>query len=347
MDRPYTEKGTGNGIVTASRVRLIRNVDGYPFDQKLQPDEKEALMCRIQEAFADISGAMDTQFQTVSLTDAGADRRESLLERRLLNSAAAKEGGAVSLIHSADDHISIILGGEDHIRVQFMSTGDRLGDLYEELNRLEDYIEQKLDFAFDDKYGYLTPYPTNVGTGFRAAVTLHLPIIASTKQFARLASDMGRFGVDVTGANGEDGEDPAAMYEVSSRRTLGMSEEESISLVRQMAQKLASSEMRLETVSARDHRLEMEDEAYKAYGMLRYARKLTYREALVYMSRLRMGIRSGVINLQSPVELYGLMLETGPAGMKLLAGKMGCDENAARAQYIRSRLPGLSEGERL
>ncbi|MCI8466406.1 MAG: ATP--guanido phosphotransferase [Lachnospiraceae bacterium] len=338
----YQETENQHDVFVASRIRLVRNLDHYPFPVKLSEEERVALTRKLEEGLKDIGSVCGRSFQKLPLSSMETERREALRERRVINGAGAQKKGTGSLLVSEDETVSITLAGEDHVRLQCMNGQADLTGLWEEVNRLDDYVNERFDYAFHERYGYLTAYPTNVGTGLRAAVTLHLPMLSAGKRFGKLVGEISRFGVAVRGVYGDGNENYGALYEISNQKTLGVTEEEIISLVKQMADRLAASERKMKSVTLKNHRTDMEDEIFKSYGVLRYARKLSLKEAMTYLSQVRAGEMEGLLQFQKPANLHRLMMEIQPANIRLLMpeGEQE-DSKQARAAYIRKMLPEL------
>ncbi len=338
----YQETEDQHDVFLAGRIRLVRNLEHYPFPVKLAEEDGAELVGKLENGLKDIGSVDKRIFHTIPLSAMGTEEKEALKERRAINGAGVEKKGPESLLLSEDETVSITLDGEDHIRLQCFSHKVDLNGLWNEASRLDDYINERFAYAFHEKYGYLTAYPTNVGTGLRAAVTLHLPMLSAGKQFGKLVSEMSRFGVSVQGLYGEGSENYGSLYEVSNQKTLGQTEEEIIALVQQMADRLAASERKVKSLTLRNHRLDLEDEIYKSYGVLRYAKKLSVKEAMTYLSQVRVGEMEGLLQLKKPLNFYGLMMEIQPTNMKLLAPENEkTDLKQARASYIRSMLPEL------
>lgn len=338
----YQKADGQHDVFVAGRVRLVRNLEHYPFPVKLSEEEAAGLVGKLEQELKDIGSADGRTFRVMPLSSMDMEEKDALKERRAINDASAEKKGPESLMLSEDENVSITLEGEDHIRLQCLSHKADLNNLWNEASILDDYINERFAYAFHEKYGYLTAYPTNVGTGLRAGVTLHLPMLSAGKQFGKLVSEMSRFGVAVRGIYGEGTENYGSLYEVSNQKTLGLTEEEIITLVQQMADRLAASERKIKSLTLRNHRLDMEDEIYKSYGVLRYAKKLSIKEAMTYLSQVRVGEMEGLLELKEPLNFYGLMMEIQPTNMKLLAPEdEKNDLKKARASYIRKKLPEL------
>lgn len=268
-----------------------------------------------------------------------------MADRRVINRASIKKKGPVELILSAQEDISVLLNGTDHIRIQTIRPGMDLSAALKDADQIDDYVDERFSYAFDEKYGYLTSYPTNVGTGMRASVLIHLPSLSLGKKFQAMLGDMGRFGVSVRGVYGEGRENYGSIYEVSNVKTLGQTERELAELVCKVALQLNDQENQVRQMTLENHRLEREDEVYKSYGVLKYARKLSMKEAMTYLSHLRAGICDGVIALDGACPVYGLILGIQNANLlKIADHPLDKDElDGVRASYIRDHLPDIKQ----
>ena len=204
-------------------------------------------------------------------------------------------------------------------------------------------MNTRFSYAFDEKYGYLTSFPTNVGTGMRASVTLHLPTLSTGKKFQNLIGDMSRFGVTLRGIYGEGSENYGSLYEVANQKTLGLSEQEIIDLVKRIANQLNRQEKQVRQLSLKNHSLEREDEAYKSYGVLKYARRLSAKDAMVFLSQLMAASDDGILTFEEPCSIYRMMLGIQTANLQKLSHKPLSREelDVARAAYLRKELPEL------
>lgn len=325
-----------------SRIRLVRNWDGYQFPSRL--DDKQALeMIRQIETGLSYLGEMDgNTYEYTFLNELNELERRALRDRRILNTAILEKKAPVGIILSEDEKTSLILNGSDHFRIQKIGAGLLLEELWKEIDKLDDYVNRMFPYAFDEKYGYLTSYPTNVGTGMRASVVIHLPTLSLAKKFNRLIGEMGRFGVTVRSVYGGD-TNYGALYEVVNQKTLGITEKEIIELVAKVALQLNSQELQVREMSLKKHRLEREDEVYKSYGVLKYARRLSRKDAMTFLSQLMAGQSDGLLLTREPCSFYRLMLGIQSASLQKLSDRPlnGEELDAARAAYIRRELPEI------
>lgn len=331
--------------IISSRVRLVRNLDGYPFPSRLSEEDSRELIGRLEYGFKDMGELYGEQYEYAYLEELKDLDRQALRERRILNSTIEKKKSPTGIILSEDESSSLILNGEDHIRLQLISPGLCLEELWKKADCMDDYMNERFAYAFDEKYGYLTSYPTNVGTGLRASVMLHLPSLSQGKKFNSLLGDIGRFGTTVKGVYGEGSETLGSLYVVSNQRTLGQSEEEIIDLVSRAALQLYEGERQVRQLSLEKHRLERTDEAYKSYGMLKYARRLTKKDAMMLLSHVMAGMADGLLQTETTCSVYRLMLGIQTANLQKLSDRpLGREElDQARAAYLRIELPELKQ----
>ena len=339
----YEEMDGSHPGIVSSRVRLARNWNQYVFPSKLSPKEGAEMIRRLESGLRDLGSLDGKIYHYVDLGEISEIDRKAMREHRLFNSAIAGKRTPTGIILSEEEDTGILLNGTDHIRLQVLAGGFHLEELWKHADKIDDYISERFEYAFDEKYGYLTAYPTNVGTGMRASVVLHLPTLSRGKRFNGLVAEMGRFGVAVKGVYGEGEENDGALYEVYNQKTLGLSEQDLLNMVRRVALQLESQEIQVRHMALDKHRLKWEDEAYRTYGVLKYARRLSAKDAMTLLSQLMTGMRDGTLNMQEPCPVYRLMLGIQPATLQGLVRKPIEKEelDVARAAYLRSQLPDL------
>ena len=210
---------------------------------------------------------------------------------------------------------------------------------------MDDYINSRFPYAFDEKYGYLTAFPTNVGTAMRANTVLHLPALSQTKQFGSLMAGLSRFGVTIRGVYGNGKENWGSLYDVCNSGTLGLSEQDIIDQVGKIARQLNEHETQAKSDAIKASRIAKEDTVYKSYGVLRYSRKISRKDALLYLSSVKEGIDDGIIAPLKSVNIYALMLGIQPYNLRREAVRPLDDEelDILRADYIRCNLPEIKE----
>ncbi len=329
--------------VVCSRVRLTRNWDEYVFPSRLDDGKAAEMIRRLCEGMKDIDGLLGLKYDVVDLSQLGELELRILREHRVLNSSIIKKKAPMAMLLSEDESVSLVLNGADHIRIQVLRAGLHMADAWKMANEADDYVGSRFSYAFDEKYGYLTSFPTNVGTGLRAAAIVHLPSLSLGKKFPLLVSDMARFGVLIRGICGEGRENYGALYEISNQKTMGQSEQEIVDMVSRVAAQLDDQENQVREMAMKTHRLVREDELYKSYGVLKYARRLSMKEAMSYLSQIMAGTADGLIRFSRPVSVPRLILGIQTANLQNLSDKpLDKDElDAARAEYLREELPQL------
>lgn len=343
MTRWYEETDQMHDVFVMNRLRLVRNIEGEIFPGRLNSEDRLALLEDLKETLLPEEKIQDLPYRYIRLDELNETHRNALYERRLINHARVEENAPSGLILSQDESFGIVLNGEDHLRMQLLSSNQSLENMWKKLSAVDDNLGEQLTYAFDRKYGYLTAFLTNVGTGLRASVILHLPMLSSGKQFRKLIEEYSRIGISIKGLAGDTNENFGGLYEIKNQKTLGQTEEELIGLVTQAANQLAAQERKIKSLALRSHRLQLEDEVYKSYGVLKYARKLSYKEGMTYLSQLRLGICENLLAVKKPVNIFGIMLNIRPANLQL--GRVetleGDAMDEARARYIREHLPEI------
>lgn len=342
----YEKKGKDSDVVLSSRVRLARNTTEYPFSTKISADEGKNLVDRVFECISDSEYA--DGFELKRMNGIGDNQRQLLYEQQEINRyMAGRKDGAAALSH--DGGLSIMVNSEDHIRIQAMISGMDMEACLKSADMYDDFLEEHFNYAFSEKYGYHTTYPTNVGTGMRAAYRLHLPVLANTKKLQLLANELGRFGVRMSACFGDGMNGMGDIYQFSNQRTLGQSEEDIIHNLDSVVQQIMRQERALRKDYLESGKIRAEDEAYKSYGVLKYSRCLNLKNAMVLLSEIRLGLCLGTIKFKDAEDFstYSMMLAIQPRTLQYNNGKekaMSVEEiDVLRAKYIREHIPELDE----
>lgn len=307
MSKWYFEKGDQGDIVMSTRIRLARNLNEFPFPAKLDTAGKNKVNSLVKSTLFenDCSGLSYIEMKDLSRVQA-----VSLAERHLISPefAAKKDGSA--LILSEDEGVSIMLCEEDHIRLQVMKSGLALEEAYDIANKLDNVIDAKLDYAFDERIGYLTQCPTNLGTAMRASVMLHLPALTRCGQITRLSNTVSKLGLTIRGANGEGSQPRGDMYQISNQITLGITEETAIANLKSIVLQLVAQERAAAAEMIKNPA--EEDKIFRALGVLKNARLLSTDEFMELISVVRLGAARGLVEV--PVEkINELIVNMQPA----------------------------------
>src|SRR5438874_359439 len=336
-------RGSGpmSEVVISSRIRLARNVAGYPFLAKCSRGQRTTLEHKIRDTILGASIAPQTLY--VDLENAPDTDRQLLVERHLISKPHAAAEGARGVAIGENETISIMINEEDHLRIQVLRSGLQLEEAWEQINKIDDALEAKLDYCFHPRFGYLTACPTNIGTGIRVSVMLHLPALKLTGEIEKVFRAAKDMRLAVRGLYGEGTEATGDFYQISNQTTLGKSEEEFISDFKHLViPKIIDYEHQARRLLAKERTVALDDKVYRALGALRFARLISSEDTLNLLSHLRLGInleRIKDIDLRTINELF---LLTQPAHLQKLHGKKldGDARKQARAEYIRSRLNG-------
>ena len=333
----------GNGpmsdVVISSRIRLARNVSGFPFLGKCTRHQRQALERKIRDTI--LSATLSSQMLYVDLEDAPELDRQLLVERHLISKPHAAAEGARGAAVGQNETLSIMVNEEDHLRIQVLRSGLQLEEAWEQINAVDDALESKLDFAFNARFGYLTACPTNVGTGIRVSVMLHLPALKLTGEIEKVFRAAKELRLAVRGLYGEGTEATGDFYQISNQTTLGKSEDEIIHDFKHVViPKIIEYEQHARRTLLNDRTVALDDKVHRALGTLRNARLMGSEETLGWLSHLRMGVNLGRVKGIDIRTLNELFLLTQPAHLQKMQGKKldGDARKALRADYIRQRL---------
>lgn len=321
----YNNKGKDNNIVLSSRVRLARNLAGYAFPDKLNNEGMTEVIEKIKEVFANKEG-----WEFVDFTDLKPVEKASMLERHIISREFAEKKTPSALIKNEEKSIYIMLMEEDHIRLQCVKAGMDIKAAADAVFEAEELIDTEVELAFSEKYGYLTHCPTNLGTGMRASVMLHLPAYTKYGGIRALSMQLSKLGMTIRGMNGEGSAPSAHLYQISNEVTLGLSEEETIAKLNEIVGKIAAKEWELREKMDAAQREEMTDRAMRNFGILRYARKLNAGEIVSMYSELRLAASMKLIDI--PVEKLDEMLFT------TMPNTLITENEEARAPQIRDKM---------
>lgn len=331
----YQQSGADGDVVVSTRVRLARNLNHMPFPAGMTAEQREAVICQIFEAFPqDGSGA----FSCIRMTELSEWDALSMVERHLISPHFTAHPEGEALLLSPDESVSVMIGEEDHVRIQAMHAGFALDEAFTAANCWDDFLDARLHFAFDDRLGYLTQCPTNLGTGMRASVMLHLPALQEKGVIQQLANTVSKLGLTIRGMYGEGSRSEGAMYQLSNQVTLGITEQEAIenlkSIVAQIVKEERGYREQLRTTPA------LEDRIYRSLGILQNARLLSGKEFMSLISHVRMGAAMNVLQSVDLNRISHLMVDAQPAALMQQAG---CELDPAerdkrRATLVRERL---------
>ncbi len=332
-------------IAVSSRVRLARNINCIPFPTRMNPQQGEAIINKVWESISQSSEVMAKNLVLMKIGRLDPIDRQILVEKHLISPELGEGKRESAVIISRDEKISIMINEEDHLRIQCIFPGMRLDEAWRLCSKLDVLFEDKMDFAFDKNLGYLTCCPTNVGTGIRASVMLHLPALGMTGYMRNILEACGKIGIAVRGIYGENSEASGSMFQISNQVTLGQTEEEIIGSVKNVASQIIEQEKLLRKELYNQNPNRFEDRIYRSFGLLSNARIISAEESLKLLSDVRLGVDMGIIVGINMTTLNEIMLVAQPAYIQRLAGKtLSPDErDIRRAELIRSSLNNVKQ----
>ena len=306
-------------VIVSSRVRLARNLAGVAFPGWAGEDES----ARIQEGLRDVLKRLPSLLPglTIDMASAGAIDRDFLRERHLISNELAQKSRGSGLILRADETLSVMVNEEDHLRLQAMRPGLDLANLWTAMDALDNEIEAQVRYAYTSDLGYLTACPSNVGTGLRASVMVHLPGLRLTNEIEPIVRGLTKIGLAVRGLQGEGTEASGNMFQISNQTTLGESESAIIERLAQIVNEVAAHEQNARLRLMEQREAQVRDCVGRAYGVLSQARVLTSQEALDYLSGLRLGIELGMIQGLGMGDVNRLVVYTQPGHLQKVAGR--------------------------
>lgn len=334
------DSGPDGDIVLSSRIRLARNFSDAAFPLIAEKEELDKIKDYFQKEFADEVFAEDHSFEFIPMKELNAVEKSVFIEKHLISPLLAKNSPSSAAMISQNEKISVMVNEEDHIRIQLYFPGLQLLEALDKAFKFDDWLEEKINYAFDEKRGYLTSCPTNVGTGMRASVMMHLPALTMTKQLSRMAPAINQLGLVVRGMYGEGSETIGNLFQISNQITLGRTEKDIIEDLQSIVKQLIKHEREMRRRLAERSGNELEDRIYRSLGVLRYSRIIESKEAAKCLSYLRLGIDLGIIKNISRNILNELMVLTQPGFLQHYAQKTlkTNERDILRASLIRERL---------
>ncbi len=331
----YQHSGEQGDVVISTRIRLARNLAHLPFPSQMSAEQREDVIKQVFGAFPD---DQPCAFERRRMKDMSPREGLAMVERHLISREFARDTAGEALLVSADEGVSIMVGEEDHLRIQVMRAGFDLDSAWQEATCWDDYLDTRLHFAFDERLGYLTQCPTNLGTGMRASVMLHLPALQEKGIIQQLSSTVSKLGLTIRGLYGEGSKPEGALYQISNQVTLGITEQEAIDNLRGIVNQIVREER-----SCREQfkgSPAVEDRVFRSFGILQNARLLTGSEFMALLSHVRMGVALGMIERPDLNTLNCLLVDAGAGALMEAAGEDldAAQRDVRRAALVRERL---------
>ena len=338
--------GEAADIVLSTRIRLARNVENFAFSSRARDGERLRVLAQVREAVLDTRSLAESV--TVRVDELDELDRLFLHERHLVSRELAglnpehpvRSGAAVILGRD----VSVMVNEEDHLRLQALRSGFQVERAWDAVSRLDGELGRRVLFSFHEEFGFLTACPTNTGTGMRASVLIHLPGLVLTKEIAKVLSGLQQMGLTYRGLYGEGSEVVGNFFQISNQTTLGRSEDELIDHLTRVVRHVIEREEEARKVLLRDAGYIIEDKLWRAYATLRYARSLSFDEAMNLLSGVRLAVGLKLISGLSVYTLNKLLIFSQAAHLTHLEGRALSESegNLVRARYVRQTLAAES-----
>ncbi len=319
-------------VVISSRVRLARNYQDIPFPTMMNDVWAAESVRRITDAVASVEDA--SAYRLVRMADISPVQRQSLVERHLISKDLFRRAELAAALIRQDERVSIMVNEEDHLRIQALMPGDQLTQAATLAREIDERIEQKVQYAFDEQLGYLTACPTNTGSGMRASEMLHLPALTMGGQMGAVGQGVAKLGLTIRGLYGEGSDAQGNLYQISNQITLGRTEQEIVETIEAVGKQIADLERRARQALTERDAIKLEDQLMRSVGVFTHARRMDSKEFMQRWSDVRLAAALGMVNIP-PEQLDDLLYAAQPACMIEKASK---DLTAEQRDQMRAEL---------
>jgi protein arginine kinase len=337
-------KGTGPDadIVISSRIRLARNLAGYPFISRSDEATREITETFLKEKLLGLK--QDVALSYIDVQKLDALDRQFLVERQMISREHSESSGHRGVAYNNSQNLSVMVNEEDHLRLQVLQSGYCLDGCWNQIDKFDDLLEEQVTYAADPELGYLTACPTNVGTGIRISVMVHLPALVATKEIQKVFHGLTKISLAVRGLYGEGSQAMGDFYQISNQVTLGKSEVTLMETIEEVVPKIIEYERRVRDELVKKNRSKLHDQVARAMGTLRSAQSISSEETMHLLSSVRLGVNLELIKDMEISTINELFIYTQPAHLQKLKGETldVAERNIARAAYLRQRLSNLN-----
>ena len=334
MSNWYTVPAPENDIAVSTRIRLARNLEKLPFPARMTDQQRKELNAQVKKAIEESNTPFAKSLKYINMSDVPQNEIAAMVERHVISPEFAANPAERAIILSPDESISVMIGEEDHVRIQVILGGLQLEKAYDLAEQLDSLLFASLHFAYDERIGFLTECPTNLGTGLRASVMLHLPVLNSGGEIRQLTDSVAKIGFKVRGMYGEGTKASASMFQISNQITLGITEKNAIDNLKIVTMQILEKER-----AARNglKRIKLEDMCYRALGILQNCRMCSSEEMMNDLSAVQLGVSMGILKTKLPP--IQLLIEGQPHMLMKKYGAADADErDIYRAEFLRDSL---------
>ncbi|WP_426348258.1 protein arginine kinase [Alloiococcus sp. CFN-8] len=328
--------------IISSRIRIARNLKNISFPHKLNKEKAEEIIKKFEDAFY-VNEYMKREYSTQRLWEEEENKLLSFQEKHLISPNLIRSREKSAFIINREETVSIMLNEEDHMRLQCINSGFDLREAYATADKIDTLLEDSLDYAFHEELGYLTSCPTNIGTGLRASVMIHLPALTINKEITQVLKALAQVGMTIRGLYGEGSGAEGNIYQISNQITLGLSEEEIIENLEAAIGQILQQENRARGYLLSNYKYDMEDKIFRSLAILESARVLKSKESLELLSNVRLGLELDLIKGIDNSIINGILVNSQPATLQYNIGRTLTDRerDVERAKFMRETLGNL------
>lgn len=329
----YLQSGNESDVVNSTRIRIARNIEGFPFVNRYTKEDAKLIVEIMSKAILNLGYGL----KLIQLKDLDDITKLSLVEKNLISPEFAynkEDIGAIAI--NDEENICIMINEEDHIRIQVLAAGLELENSLNLAMEIDKKLEEQIPYAYNEKYGFLTSCPSNVGTGLRGSIMVHLPALSKTNNITKVLEAINSFDMNIRGIYGEGSNSQGDMYQISNKQSLGISEEEIIKNLKVITDKVIEQERLARKILAKKQ-IELEDKVYRAYGVLTNAKKLTSEECNILISDVKLGVDLGIIKEVNDLKVKKMLTFTKPASLQKYVGQTleSYERDIKRAEIIK------------
>lgn len=327
--------GTDEDVVISTRLRIARNISNYKFPDFMTINEGQSVTEEVLNAMKDNKDI----YKFYRIEDLSQLEKTRFVEDHLISPSLATTTKSGSFLLRDDEKSTIMINEEDHIRIQVLLSGLNTYEGWELCSEIDDYLEKNIEYAFHEKFGYLTSCPTNVGTGLRASVMVHLPCLSMTGHINTIIDGLGKIGLTSRGIYGEGSKALGHLFQISNQITLGEKEEDIIKKLNKVVLQIVARERSTRGYMLDRKKIELEDKVFRSLGILNYSRLISSTEAMAHLSNVKLGCDVGIISGINPKDIVKLMIDIQPANIQKSSNKemMKDERDVYRAQIIRNK----------
>ena len=337
MNKWYEDPASNESSIISSRIRLARNIKKYPFSIKIDDEKSREMIEDVINSIKNDYMSIGDEFEYIDLNKQEQEDSLVMVERHEISPEMLKLERPRGILLKNDESIDIMINEEDHIRIQVVYAGKNIDKAWDMADKIDDLIEESVEYAYDRRFGYLTSCPSNTGTGLRASYIMHLPFLESTGNIRELATHLSKMGMTIRGIYGEGSESFGSIYQISNQTTLGKSEKEIIDSLKTVGENIRDNETKTYEYILSRSKNKIEDDIYRSYGLLKYSRSMTMKEAMNLLSAVRVGYNRRLLTKDRPEKnIYNIMMDIEPGNIgKKYGAKTPEERDFYRAKYLR------------